>query len=180
MTRSSTRGAPSAAVYREPLRTPYEACPLCGGPLVVFRDQDWSWRHDYQAALNPVIRWMACERCGHQCTWGPLTTQGTEVVLSTTQAGQTIAAVTSSQVESARFIWCKVVDAVARFQPDGHWLDVGAGSGMLLGLARECGYEVTGSDLCASRPSRHCAPAASARSAASSQTSAPPGPANST
>ncbi len=68
-------------------------------------------------------------------------------MLSWTQAGQTAAGVKASEVESWRFTWCKVVDAVARFQPDGRWLDIGAGSGMLLGLARECGYEVTGSDL---------------------------------
>jgi hypothetical protein len=49
-----------AVQYSDPLRTPYEACPICGGTLEMLRDQDWSWRHDYQPPLNPVIRWMAC------------------------------------------------------------------------------------------------------------------------
>ncbi len=133
--------------FADAMRTPYESCPLCAGELRVLRDQDWSWREDFRQPLLPVIRWMVCGECGHQCTWGPLTAEGMQLVFSHTQAGQTPAGLRSSQVEAERYTWGKVVDAVARFQPDGRWLDVGAGSGMLLGLARECGYEVTGSDL---------------------------------
>ena len=47
----------------------------------------------------------------------------------------------AAQVEASRNVWAKVVESVGRLVPEGRWLDVGAGSGMLLALARECGYE---------------------------------------
>lgn len=43
------------------------------------------------------------------------------------------------------------VDLVGRFASSGKWLDIGCGTGMLIHLARECGYAAEGIELTADR-----------------------------
>ena len=127
--------------YRDPHRIRYRACPICGSDRIGFvRDQDWSWRPDYQARLSPVIRWMACASCAHEFTWGYHDKTGREIVFASAQASQTAQGMTGTVAEEARLLWADVVDAVSRYRPEGCWLDIGAGSGMLLATAEEYGY----------------------------------------
>jgi SAM-dependent methyltransferase len=116
---------------------------LCDSPDIEWRrDQDWSWRPDYDARLHPTIRWMSCRTCAHQFTWGHHTPEAFEILFGHAQPGQTPKGMTASDIEAARPVWGKVVDAVSVHRATGHWLDVGAGSGMLAGVAHECGFDV--------------------------------------
>jgi protein O-GlcNAc transferase len=129
--------------YSNPDRVRYECCPLCGSPdLSVLRDQDWTWRWDYNRRLHPVIRWMSCPSCHHQFTWGHHTEEALDVLFTHAQAGQTAQGMTGADIEAARLVWAKVVDAVTPHCSNGNWLDVGAGSGMLAAVADECGFNV--------------------------------------
>ncbi len=129
--------------YLDIHRIEYRACPICDSTdFETLRDQDWSWRPDYQRSLLPVIRWMACRSCGHQFTWGYHTKAGLDIILGHTQGGQTAQGMTAAQIEAARLTWVSLVDAVSVRCSQGRWLDVGAGAGMLAALARECGFEV--------------------------------------
>jgi protein O-GlcNAc transferase len=130
--------------YSDVHRIQYSACPICdSGEIQVLRDQDWSWRPDYKRPLDPVIRWMVCRSCGHQFTWGYHNEAGLEIVFAQAHAGQTAHGMTAAEIESARLTWVSLVDAVSARCHQGRWLDVGAGAGMLLALARECGFEVS-------------------------------------
>jgi protein O-GlcNAc transferase len=127
--------------YRDPHRTRYRACPICGSDRIgVLRDQDWSWRPDFKPPLSPVIRWMVCEPCAHEFAWGYHDKVGRQIVFASAQASQTAQGMTGTVAEEARLLWADVVDAVSRYRPEGHWLDIGAGSGMLLATAEEYGY----------------------------------------
>jgi protein O-GlcNAc transferase len=127
--------------YRDPHRIRYRACPICGSNRIgVVRDQDWSWRPDYKARLSPVIRWMSCESCAHEFAWGYHDKAGREIVFASAQAFQTATGMTGTDAEEARLLWADVVDVVSRYRPEGSWLDIGAGSGMLLATAEEYGY----------------------------------------
>jgi protein O-GlcNAc transferase len=86
---------------------------------------------------------MQCGKCGHEFTWGYHTEEALEIIFSTASAMQTPDHMTGDAMEQARLMWVSLIDAVGMLRPEGRWLDVGAGSGMLLGLAAECGYEVS-------------------------------------
>ena len=130
--------------WLDPHRIEYRACPICNsGAIRVLRDQDWSWRPDYQRSLNPVIRWMVCRACGHEFAWGYHNTAGLEIVFGQAQAGQTALEMKSADIEAARLTWVSLVDAVSARCNQGRWLDVGAGAGILAALARECGFDVS-------------------------------------
>jgi protein O-GlcNAc transferase len=133
--------------FDDPYRTPYLACPLCGGAPRWLRDQPWTVRPDYKAPLTPVIRWMECGGCGHQFTWGYHTDEALKIIFSEASAMQTPVGMTGASMESARWSWVSLIDAVGLLRPEGRWLDVGAGSGMLLALAAECGYEIAALEL---------------------------------
>lgn len=127
--------------YRDPHRIRYRACPICGSDRInVVRDQDWSWRPDYKVPLSRVIRWMGCASCAHEFAWGYHDKAGREIVFASAQASQTAQGMTGTVAEEARLLWADVVDAVSRYQSGGSWLDIGAGSGMLLATAEEYGY----------------------------------------
>jgi SAM-dependent methyltransferase len=130
-----------SAEHRDETRIAYTECPICGADEPRFlRDQDWSWRPDYQPTLTPIIRWMYCGQCGHQHTWGYHNDAALREVFAGTQAGQTVHGLTGSDLEASRSVWVKMVDRVTQRVSRGDWLDVGAGDGMLLATARECGF----------------------------------------
>ncbi len=131
------------SAYVDPDRVPFRSCPLCESPDVQrLRDQNWSWRADYDPRLHPVIRWMSCRSCAHQFTWGYHTPDALNILFEHTQPGQTAEGMTASQIEAERPVWAKVVDAVSAHRTSGTWLDVGAGAGMLAAVAHECGFDV--------------------------------------
>jgi protein O-GlcNAc transferase len=130
--------------FLDPDRVRYERCPLCNSKDLRFvHDQDWTWRWDYVPGLNPVIRWMSCASCDHQMTWGYHTAEALAILFRQAQTTHTPQGMKAGDIEAARPIWAKVVDAVSRECPRGDWLDVGAGSGMLIALAYECGFDVS-------------------------------------
>ncbi len=133
--------------FEDPYRTPYLACPLCGGDPQWLRDQNWTGRPDYKEPLTTIIRWMQCSKCGHQFTWGYHTDEAFKIIFSEASAIQTASGMTGDSMEAARWQWVSLIDAVGTLRPEGRWLDVGAGSGMLLALASECGYDVTALEL---------------------------------
>ncbi len=92
--------------------------------------------------MHAIIRWMVCGGCQHQFTWGYHNESGLGELFSAAQSGQTPAGMSAAVIEAERDIWVKVVDGVSRHLTRGRWFDVGAGSGMLLALARECGFDV--------------------------------------
>jgi protein O-GlcNAc transferase len=125
-------------------RIPYLTCPLCGGadiPAVLGAD---CTKHAlYQPSLPPVIHWHECRDCGHVFTEGTFDAAALEVVFSRTQPNQTI----GFDMERQRPISARMVERVAGYKPDGHWLDVGFGNGSLLFTAEEWGYVPVGLDL---------------------------------
>ena len=134
----------------DPRRIPYERCPWCDAGVErrrFLRDQSWAWRADYSPELHPVIRWVACEGCGHQFTSGYHDAVAEGIVFARPQPGQSPEGMRAAQVEASRNVWAKVVESVGRVVPEGSWLDVGAGSGMLLALASECGYDAAAVEM---------------------------------
>ena len=95
----------------------------------------------------PIIRWMRCAECSHQFTWGYHTDDALKIIFSEAQSVQTPTGMDGAAIEGARTLWRSLLDAVGQHRVDGRWLDVGAGSGMLLALAAECGYEVAALEL---------------------------------
>jgi protein O-GlcNAc transferase len=136
-----------AEPYDDPYRVRFVACPLCGSDAQWLRDQDWTGRADYKSPLTPNIRWMQCGECGHQFTWGYHTEEALKIIFSEASQIQTPAAMDGAAMENSRWTWVSLIDAVGRLRPSGRWLDVGAGSGMLLALAAECGYEVVALEI---------------------------------
>jgi SAM-dependent methyltransferase len=133
--------------FEDPARVRYSACPLCHSTsLRVLRNQDWRSRAEYQPELSPYIRWMKCDDCGHQFTWGYHSESALACLFSRSYSGQSPLDFHSAQIEPSRYTWGRVVELVSGYQSEGTWLDVGTGSGILLGVARECGFEVCGTD----------------------------------
>jgi protein O-GlcNAc transferase len=129
--------------YSDPYRIRYSSCPMCDtGAPAVLRDEDWSWRPDYRAELPPIIRWMVCTECGHQFTWGYHDQVGLRILFDHAQPGQTAHGMTAAHIEASRPVWVSLLESVTARCYKGRWLDVGAGAGMLLALARECGFDV--------------------------------------
>ncbi|WP_395667036.1 tetratricopeptide repeat protein [Methylocella sp.] len=125
-------------------RTPYVACPLCGGeniPLVLGAD---CTRHAlYQPALPSVMNWRECGDCGHVFTDGWFDEAACEIVFSKTHPGQSV----GHDMERKRPIAGRMVERVARHVGEGRWLDVGFGDGSLLFAAEEWGFTPVGLDL---------------------------------
>src|SRR5262249_44082679 len=132
----------------DPYRISYDACPLCGSrsihPLKAF---DWSAHALYREPLYRNIHWTQCAACEHVFTDGYFSDEGLRILFQGTQAGQNPAAASWQEVEFYRMLWGYVLDRIGDWLPKGRWLDIGVGSGILLGVAHEMGYEVEGTDL---------------------------------
>ena len=127
-------------------RIAFESCPLCQGEEATQIAVADCTRHPmYKPALPASMRWLRCDACQHIFVEGYFSEAALAVLFSDTQAMQ----VPGHEVGRARLTWAKVVEDVARLQPElgGRWLDVGFGSGALLTTAAEFGYRTVGLDL---------------------------------
>ena len=135
----------------ETVRTPYNACPLCGqGGFREIRLSDCSNYPLYQEPLPRVLRWVQCPNCHHVFTDSYYTESGLQVLFSRTHPGQMV----SGNLDQQRAIWSEVVERVIQFLPCKElaprgapsWLDIGCGNGGLVFTAAEFGFQAIGLD----------------------------------
>lgn len=145
----------SSVITTPPLITPtkqkprvlYEACPLCSAPEIsTLRTGNCSQHPLYKPVVEPIMTWMRCAACGHVFTDGYFSDEVCAEVFSSTNPNQGPGA----SFEQNRYTSARIVERVARYVPEGRWLDVGFGNGSLLFTAQEWGFEPEGLDL---RPS---------------------------
>ena len=125
-------------------RIAFLACPLCDSediPPVL--GADCSKHPLYQPSLPPVMNWHECRACGHVFTEGYFDAAAAAVIFAKTQPNQTV----GYDMERQRPVSARMVERVARYAPNGTWLDVGFGNGSLLFAAEEWGYAPVGLDL---------------------------------
>lgn len=139
-----------AAVPAEPpkpkapvLRKIYEACPLCEGRDISRANEARTTNHpSYNSILPPVLKWCRCASCAHVFTEGYLTSEGHEIIYPAGKAEQKV----GKDAENQRRVSAKIVARVARYVPEGDWLDVGFGNASLLFTAAEWGFSAVGID----------------------------------
>lgn len=126
------------------VRIAYQACPLCEcGDIPPIARADCSHHPLYDPALPRFMTWLQCRACGHVFTEGWFTEAACDIVFAKVHDNQKL----GWQVEQQRPVSARMVRRVARFVPDGAWLDVGFGNGSLVFTADEFGYEAVGIDL---------------------------------
>ena len=136
---SFTRAAPPALEAY----VAYDACPVCDGADIPYQIEAKVSDHPlYKAELPPTVKWRACEACGHFFTEGYFTPDAREVIVSSVLPEQEV----GNEAGRRRKISARIVERVARYVPDGEWLDIGAGNGSLLFTAAEWGYDLLGMD----------------------------------
>lgn len=133
---------------QESLRTTYASCPLCDATeLRHVRSEDCTRHRLYRGLLSPRIDWMTCGGCGHVFTRGYFNEDGLRILFQGSGSSANPAAIPLAEMEPRRDRWGSTIARIAPFLSQGRWLDVGAGAGMLLRVAEELGYEVSGTDL---------------------------------
>jgi len=142
----------------EPMRQPYEACPLCDSKdFGLLQEHECKAHALYDPGLPPTMRWCLCRNCTHCFVDAYLTKAGFELLAKRTHAQQDPTAFftkpkPTEDLEQHR-IWSaaiisRVTDRRGRVPRDGEkWLDVGFGNGSLLFTAWEWGYHPIGVDL---------------------------------
>lgn len=81
--------------------------------------------------------------CGHVFTDGYFRPDIAAAIFSKTMEYQKV----GYDVEGQRHVSARMVERVARYIPDGAWMDVGVGNGSLIFTAAEWGYTPVGVDL---------------------------------
>jgi protein O-GlcNAc transferase len=136
---------PSVAEAPKPVeRIPYLNCPLCAcEDIPVALAADCTKHALYQPALPTVMTWRQCRGCGHVFTEGYFDAAAGEVIFAKTHQNQIV----GYDMERQRPVSARIVERVAGYVADGHWLDVGFGNGSLLFAAEEWGFLPIGLDL---------------------------------
>ena len=128
----------------ENTRTLYDKCPLCDGADIPHQIEAKVTNHPlYKPQLPPTMKWCACSSCGHVFTEGYFTPEACEIIFSATHGNQKV----GNDAENQRKVSAKMVERVARYVPNGDWLDIGVGNGSLLFTAAEWGFGAVGTDL---------------------------------
>ena len=128
----------------ENARVLYDRCPLYDGAEIPHQIEAKVTNHPlYKPQLPPTMKWCACSSCGHVFTEGYFTPEACEIVFSATHGNQKV----GNDAENQRRVSAKMVERVARYVPNGDWLDIGVGNGSLLFTAAEWGYGAVGTDL---------------------------------
>lgn len=120
-------------------RTPYAACPLCGGagstPVLT---ADAGVHPHCRPDLPHEIAWRSCKSCGHTFADGYFAPEDLANVLPRVPL--------CSDLEEGRRFAAPIIARMVRHVPHGVWLDVAFGSGALLLTTAEWGYEAVGID----------------------------------
>jgi len=128
----------------ENTRTLYDKCPLCDGADIPHQIEAKVTNHPlYKPQLPPTMKWCACSSCGHVFTEGYFTPEACEIIFAATHGNQKV----GNDAENQRKVSAKMVERVARYVPNGDWLDIGVGNGSLLFTAAEWGFGAVGTDL---------------------------------
>jgi SAM-dependent methyltransferase len=138
--------AGDTALDLAPARIPYERCPLCdSADAAEEKVGDCSGHAVYKPPLPKTQRWLRCRGCDHVYVDGYFGPAARRILFRSAQPDQT----PGHDVESARYVFARIVEIVCRFLPvpGGRWLDVGFGNGALMTTAAEFGFEVVGTDL---------------------------------
>jgi protein O-GlcNAc transferase len=125
------------------LREIYAECPLCGGHEMSLETEARITNHPlYNSVLPPMLKWCRCASCEHVFTEGYLTAAGADMVHSAASS----ASIVGKDAESSRKASAKIVSRIARYVPEGDWLDIGLGNASLLFTAAEWGFCPAGID----------------------------------
>jgi len=132
-----------ASVQLHEVRIDYEQCPLCDAADIPYQIEARITDHPlYKQQLPPTVKWRSCEGCGHVFAEGYFTPEARELVFSSVEPGQEV----GTDAEIHRKVSARIIERVARYAPEGEWLDVGVGNGSLLFTAAEWGYQTVGAD----------------------------------
>jgi SAM-dependent methyltransferase len=136
-------------VVEHAYRTPFRACPLCGGTAAApLLRTDCSGHPLWTAELGREMQWVSCPDCEHVFTTEHWTERGFDAIFRRAHASQ----LAGTQIDQARFTWAPVVERVCRhlggtsWADDRVWLDVGCGNGGLVMTADEFGFLSIGID----------------------------------
>jgi protein O-GlcNAc transferase len=134
--------SPSPRATPPMLRATFEACPLCGGRASSPENEARITNHRlYNTILPPVLKWCRCTACDHVFSEGYLTPSGIEILHAATSE-----TTVGNNAENGRKSAAKLVSRVARYVPEGDWLDVGFGDASRVFTAAEWGFRVAGID----------------------------------
>lgn len=138
-------GGLTPAAAGEPIqRIAYDSCPICESrSFSAVIGADCSRHPLYQPGLPPVMNWFICGSCGHVFTEGYFDARAAARIFAKTHPCQSA----GYDMERQRPVSARIVERIARYVPDGRWLDVGFGNGSLLFAAEEWGYTPAGLDL---------------------------------
>jgi 2-polyprenyl-3-methyl-5-hydroxy-6-metoxy-1,4-benzoquinol methylase len=130
-------------------RTPFAACPLCGGQSAIpLRSSDCSGHPLWAPELGRELHWTQCADCQHVFTAEHWNARGFEAIFRRAHASQ----LAGANLDQTRFTWAPVVERVCRhlgsvpWSDDLVWLDVGCGNGGLVMTADEFGFLAIGID----------------------------------
>jgi protein O-GlcNAc transferase len=142
--------APSSAISILPpampetgaLRLMYAGCPVCDAEAVPQTEARITNHRLYNPILPPVLKWRRCTSCAHVFTEGYLTPAGLEAV----QSGAPVEARVGKDAENNRKTAARIISRIARYVPDGEWLDIGFGNASIIFTAAEWGFRPVGVD----------------------------------
>jgi len=129
--------------YRPSKQRTFEKCPICGGSGTPYFSS-FSYRMAHFAYPHlPVKLWMKCSSCGDLYTW-----KYPEELLSLPDPegpvmpdpAQSLTAIEHTQGYCLA-IWADILDSLAAYSSGKKLLEVGVGTGELLAVALELGYQ---------------------------------------
>lgn len=122
----------------------YENCPLCEGNVFNAGPKGDAKKHGgFSTDLKvTTLNWLTCLWCGHEFTESYWTLEELDILFRATRQDQLpLGNPWKGRTDSAQMIerlnnpWI------------GNWLDIGAGSGVLMLTAQEYGYKVFGTEI---------------------------------
>ncbi|MFA5958177.1 tetratricopeptide repeat protein [Hyphomicrobium sp.] len=134
---------PTASTTSPVLRAAFDGCPICDSRETSLESEARITNHMlYNTILPPVLKWRRCTSCDHVFTEGYLTPAGAAIIHSAIKAETSV----GKDAENSRKTSAKMVSRVARFVPDGDWLDIGFGNASRVFTASEWGFRAVGID----------------------------------
>lgn len=132
------------------MRIEYQACPLCGsefsfepGPI---GDARRHGAYTEEFGFNQLV-WKICVKCGHEFTSKYWDEEGLKILFRKTIEEQLPAHKQDIRKVMQARVWAARSIERMNITYGKTWLDIGAGSGILMMTAKEYGFQVHGTEL---------------------------------